>query len=93
MRSGEVFCDDGDGVGQHVLVAVDRVLFEAQGGQLREELAGEAGRGQEPQSRSGIGHHHQLVEFVADAFGRDDLEPRRAVGSTAATRSSSGTRP
>ena len=63
-----------DGVGQDVLVAVDRVLLEAHGGQLGQELLGQAGLDQEPQPGGGVVDDQQLVELVADPLGRDDLQ-------------------
>jgi hypothetical protein len=67
--------DHGDRVGEHVLVGVDRVLLEGEGGQLGEELLGQAGAHQEPQPGPGPVDHEQLVELRADALGGDDLEP------------------
>ena len=66
---------DGDGVGEHVLVAVDRVLFESEGGQLREELLGEPGLHEEPEALRGVVHHEQLVELVPHPLVGDDVEP------------------
>ena len=67
----------GDRVGQHVLVAVDRILLEAHRRQLGEELVGQTGVDDEPQAGGRVVDHEQLVELVADALGRHDLEPLR----------------
>ena len=69
--------DDGDRVRQHVLVAMDRVVLESHRRQLRQELVGETGVDQEPQSGRRVVDDHQLVELVADALGRHDLESCR----------------
>ena len=62
----------GQGVGQHVLVAVDGVLLEGQAWQLGQELLGQAGADHEPQGHRRHRHHHDLVELVADPLGRHD---------------------
>ena len=67
--------DDGDGVGQHVLVAVDGVLLQAEGRQLGQELVGQARLDEEPQAPARLLDDQQLVELIADALGGDDLEP------------------
>jgi hypothetical protein len=68
--------DDREGVGEHVLVTVDRIVLESHRGQLGQELLGEAGVDEEPQAGGGVVDRDELVELVADAFGRHDLEPR-----------------
>ncbi len=55
-------------------MAVDRIVLEAQRRQLREELLGQTGVDQEPQPGRRVVDGDQLVELVADAFRRDDLE-------------------
>ena len=65
----------GQGVGQHVLVPVDRILLEGEPGQLGEELVGQAGAHHEPQRHRGHRHHHDLVQLVADPLGRHDGQP------------------
>ena len=67
--------DDGQGVGQHVLVPVDRVLLERQARQLGQELVGQAGAHDEPQRLRRHVDHDDLVQLVADALGRDDGQP------------------
>ena len=75
-RSGAGLVHHGQGVGQDVLVPVDRVLLEGQGRQLGQELVGQAGAHHEPQGRpTGTGDHHDLVQLVADPLGRDDGQP------------------
>ena len=71
--------DDGDRMAEHVLVPVDRVVLEAQRRQLGEEVLGEAGVDEEPQPRRRTVDDDQLVELVADALGRDDLQPVTAI--------------
>ena len=66
--------DHGDGVAEHVLVPVDRIVLQAQRRQLREELLGQTGVDQKPQAGRRVVDGDQLVELVADAFRRDDLE-------------------
>ncbi len=80
MRLGPRPLDDGDGVGQDVLVAVDRVLFEGQGRQFREELLGQPGVHEEPEPLRGVGHHQQLVQLVADALVGDDVQAGPQAG-------------
>ena len=55
-------------------MAVDRVLLEPHGGQLGEELLGQAGVDREPQPGARTLQLDELVELVADALGRHDLE-------------------
>ena len=74
LAGGDV-ADDGDGVGEHVLVPVDRVLLEAHRRDLGQELLEEAGVVQEPQAGRGVVDDEQLVQLVADPLGRHDLEP------------------
>ena len=71
---GLALLDHRDGVGQHVLVAVDRVLLERQGRQLGQELLGQAGVDQEPQPVARVFDHHQLVQLVADPLVGHDLQ-------------------
>ena len=85
--------DDGDRVGEHVLVAVDRVLLEPQRRQLGQELLGEPGVDEEPQPGRRVVDDDQLVELVADALGRHDLQPVAHAPSTASTSSGTGSRP
>jgi hypothetical protein len=58
----------GDRVGEHVLVPVDRVLLEGQRRQLGQELAGEPGLAQEPETVARPLDRQQLVELVAYAL-------------------------
>ena len=67
--------DDGEGVGEHVFVAVDRILFQSHRRQFGQEVVGQARVDTEPQPGAGRRHDDELVEFVADALGRHDLEP------------------
>ena len=67
--------DDRDRVGQHVLVALDRVLLQPQRRDLGKELGEQTGVVQEPQPGSGVLDEEQLVELVADPLGRHDLHP------------------
>ena len=67
--------DDGDGVAEHVLVAVDRVVLEAQRRQLGQEVLGEAGVDEEPQAGRRSVDDDELVELVADALGGHDRQP------------------
>ena len=69
-------------------MAVDRVVLETHRRQLGKELVGQAGVDEEPQPGRRVIDHHQLVEFVADAFRRHDLQPR-GDARTAATTSGS----
>ena len=55
-------------------MTVNRVVLEAQGGQLGEEVLGETGVHAEPQTGGGMFQHDQLVELVADPLRRDDLQ-------------------
>ena len=64
-----------DGVGQHVLVPVDGVLLEGEGGQLGQELVGQARVHHERQPLAGALDHQQLVELDADPLGRHDAQP------------------
>ena len=73
-------------------MAVHRVLLEPHEVELGEELVGEAGLDEEPQTRGGVVDEQQLRQLVADALRADDLEPG-AVLPTASTSASSGTRP
>ena len=84
---------DRDGVGQHVLVAVDRVLLEAHGRQLGQELVDQPGVDQEPQARRRVLDHEQLVELVADPLGRHDLEPVAQLARPRRPAPASGSRP
>ena len=63
------------GVGQHILVPVDRVLFEGQPGKLGEELVGQPGPDHEPEGRRWHRDHHDLVQLVTDPLGRHDGQP------------------
>jgi hypothetical protein len=64
----------GQRVGQHVLVAVDGVLFEGQPRQFGQEVGGQAGPHDEPECLGGHVDHDHLVQLVADAFPRHDGE-------------------
>ena len=71
--------DDGDGVAEHVLVAMDRVVLEPQCRQLGQEVLGEPGVDEEPQPGRRCVDDDQLVQLVADPLGRHDLESRSPV--------------
>ena len=75
-RRGDVL-HDRDRVRQHVLVPVDRVVFEPHRRQLGKELVGEPGLDEEPQPGRRMVDDDQLVELVADPLRRHDLQPRR----------------
>ena len=85
VRAGGVRCrrahvlDDGDRVAEDVLVAVDRIVLEAQRRQLRQEVLGEPGVDEEPQPGGGVVDHHQLVELGPHPLGGHDLEAGAAV--------------
>ena len=85
MSDGPRLGHDRDRVGEHVLVAVDRVLLDPHGRQLGQDDVGEAGVDEEPQAGGRVVDHEQLVELVADPLGRHDLEPADACSRTAAT--------
>ena len=53
---------------------VDRILFESHRGDLGQELVDQRGVDQEPQPGRWVVDDQQLVELVADALGRNDLE-------------------
>ncbi len=67
--------DDGDRVAEDVLVAMDRVVLEAQRRQLGQELLGEPGVDEEPQAGRRAVDDDQLVQLVADPLGRHDRQP------------------
>ena len=69
--------DHGDGVTEDVLVTMDRIVLEAQRRKLREELLRQSGVDEEPQPGRRVVDRDQLVELVADALRRDDLEAAR----------------
>ena len=73
--------DHGDGVAEHVLVAVDRIVLEAQRRQLGQEVLGEAGVDEEPQPGRRAVDDDQLVQLVADALRRHDRQAVAAVGA------------
>jgi hypothetical protein len=81
-----------DGVGEDVLVAVDRVLLEGEGGQLRQELLGQAGVDEEPQARARGGTTTSLSSSMRMRSG-DTISSRSCMARTAATRASSGSSP
>jgi hypothetical protein len=56
---------------------MDRIVLETHRRQLGQELVGQSGVDEEPEPDGGMVDDEQLVEFVTDAFGRHDLEPRR----------------
>ena len=58
-----------------VLVAMVLVALEDQRRQLGQHLRRQPGLDQQPQTRHGIAADQQLVELVAYALGRHDLEP------------------
>ena len=64
-----------DRVGEHVLVAVDRVLLHPHGRQLGQDDVGDAGVDEEPEPRGRVVDDEQLAELVADALRRHDVEP------------------
>jgi hypothetical protein len=61
-------------MGEYVFVPVGRILFERHCPQLGEELADQVGVHEVLQAGWGIVDDDELVELVADALGRDDLE-------------------
>ena len=67
--------DHGVGVSQHVLVLMHRVLFELERGELGQERVGEAGRHEQREPFARMVADEQLRELLADALGRDDLQP------------------
>ena len=71
--------DHRDGVPQHVLVPVDRVLLQGQGGQLGQELGGQAGVDGQPQAPGRGPAQQQLAQLVADPLAGDDLEAAAAL--------------
>ena len=77
---------------EHVLVAVDRIVLEAHRRQLGQELIGEPGVDEEPQPGRRVVDRDQLVELVADALGRHDLQAAGHALATASTSSSTGSR-
>ena len=56
---------------------MDRIVLESHRRKLRQELVGQPGVDEEPQSSSRMIGDEQLVELVADPLSRHDLEPRR----------------
>ena len=70
----------GQAVCQDILVTVTGVLFHLQGGQLGQEVLGQAGSHQAQQGIGGTGSGHQFAEFVPDSLGRHDLETPRHLG-------------
>ena len=67
--------DDGDRVAEHVLVAMDRIVLEAQRRELGRKCSAKPGVDEEPQAGGRTVEGDQLVELVADPLGRHDLEP------------------
>ena len=53
---------------------MNRIVLETQRRQLGEEVLGQTGVDAEPQAGGWPVEHDQLVELVADAFGRHDLQ-------------------
>ena len=82
----------GDGVGQHVLVAVDGVLLQGQGRQLGEELLGQPGPHQEPQPLPGVGTTMSLSSS-SRMRSSETMSRRARRRMTASTSSGSGTQP
>ena len=74
---GPYVLDDGDGVGEDVFMTVDRILLQPHRRQLRQDEVGEPVVDVEPQAGGGMIERQQLVELVANAFGRHDLQTRR----------------
>ena len=65
--SAHVF-DNGKRVGEHIFVAVNRILLERQRRQFRQEAISEPALDRETQTeRRGIGGHH-AVKLVAHTF-------------------------
>jgi len=61
--------DDGDRVRQHVLVAVDRVVLQAHGGEFGQELIGQPGLDEEPQPRCGV------IDEVLEVVPEENRDP------------------
>ncbi len=61
--------NDGERMGQNVLVTMNRILLQRQRRQFGEELIGEPGLDREPKPVGDFGGHDHAVEFVADTFG------------------------
>ena len=68
--------DDGDRMGEDVLVPLNRVLLESQGRKLGKELRCETRFDEEPESRRRVRQDDQLVQLISDSLLGDDLEPR-----------------
>ena len=60
---------DRDRVGQHVLVAVDRVLLEPERGQFGHDLVGQRRVDEAPKPRSGVGHQQHAGQLRAGLDG------------------------
>ena len=74
-RVGIGALDDGDGVGEHVLVPVDGILLEPQRRQLGQELVGQTRLHEEPETLAGLLDDEEPVELVPDALSGNDLQP------------------
>ena len=66
--------DDGDGVGEHVLVAVDRILLEPHAGSSGRNSSARPVSTRNHSPAAGWSTVDQLVELVADPLGRHDLQ-------------------
>ncbi len=62
-------------MGQHILVAVDRVLRHGESSQFGEELIDQPGLDEAPQGRAGIRANNELRELVTYSFSRHDGQP------------------
>ena len=71
---GRRLVDHRPGVLEHVLVLMDRVLFQLQFGQFGEEVLRQTRAHDEVQTHRRLRAQQQQVEFAAHAFGRDFLE-------------------
>ncbi len=67
--------DDRQGVGEDVLVAMDRILLQLQTRQLWEEVLGEAGVDEESEPGCRGRHGEQFTQLISNALGRHDGQP------------------
>ena len=72
---GRGVLDDGDGVREHVLVPVDRVLLERSAGSSGRNSAASPVSTRNHRPAAGASSTDQLVELVAHALRRHDLQP------------------
>ena len=77
---GGALGNHGQGVGQHVLVVVNRILRHCQRRQFGKENIGQARVHDPLQGRDHMLPHDDPVQFVANAFGTDDRKPLRHGG-------------